>query len=98
MESMAATTQRPTFVLRARNLDRAGFAHGFSLRGDTQQAAARGENALDFGAAAGAEARAESVLRLARVVGFAACDLRQVDQVHGARVVMASAIAEARGT
>ena len=76
-----------SLVLRARNLDRAGFAHGFSLRGLGGEIA----DELDFGPTRAPEARALSVKRLAIEVGFDPDDLRQVDQVHGARVVRASA-------
>jgi hypothetical protein len=69
--------------LRARNLDRAGFVHGFSLR-DTL------DMGLDFGPTASAEARRASLRRFAEAVGFAPEELRQVHQVHGARVVRAS--------
>lgn len=75
-------------LLRARNLDRAGFTHGFSLR--RFESPIEGEDsagALDFGPTASAEARAHNVRRFAAAVGFAADELRQVNQVHGARVV-----------
>src|SRR5438046_1173489 len=90
MESTAATPQLHELVLRARNLDRAGFAHGFSVRADAEG----GAHTLDFGATASADARAESVRRFAEIVGFAPEDLRQVHQVHGARVVRATDVHE----
>jgi YfiH family protein len=90
MESMAATPSLHAIVLRARNLDRAGFAHGFSLRQAAEELRGPEMRGLDFGPTDSAEGRAASVRRLAEAVGFAPEDLRQAHQVHGARVVRAS--------
>jgi YfiH family protein len=62
-------------MLVASNLERAGFAHGFTTR------------RLDFGATAPPEARAAYVREVGAALGFAPEVLRQVHQVHGARVV-----------
>jgi YfiH family protein len=50
---------------------------------------------LNFGAGDEPGRVAENVRRLAGAVGFAPDELRQVTQVHGARVVVASALADA---
>ena len=62
-------------ILVASNLERAGFAHAFTTR------------SLDFGATATPEARAGYVREVGAALGFAPEVLRQVHQVHGARVV-----------
>ena len=80
-------TDAERIVLRAQNLDRAGFAHGFSLRFMTRDGSS---DELDFGPTRSPEARAANVRALAHAVGFSPDDLRQVDQVHGARVVSAA--------
>jgi YfiH family protein len=77
--------------LVATNLRAAGFPHGFSTRagGVSEGAFAT----LNFGAGDEPERVAENVRRFAQAVGFDAGALRQVNQVHGARVVDAAIVA-----
>ncbi len=81
----------PTAALVAANLERAGFPHGFSTRlGGVSEGAFA---SLNFGAGDERAHVAENVRRFAEAVGFDAEALRQVDQVHGARVVDAALLA-----
>jgi YfiH family protein len=80
----------PARFLTATNLRAAGFPHGFSTR---DGGVSRGAFAsLNFGAGDEPEHVAENVRRFADAVGFARAGLRQVTQVHGARVVDAAAL------
>jgi YfiH family protein len=74
-------------VLVAENLARAGFPHGF---------AARGPDIGDFGPNTPPQEVAAHVRRLAEVAGFDPLALRQVHQVHGARVVDGATLADDR--
>jgi YfiH family protein len=74
----------------ASNLARAGFSHGFSLRAGGVSAAPFAS--LHFGAGDDPANVAENVRRFAAAVGFEPAALRQVTQVHGARVVDAAAM------
>jgi YfiH family protein len=81
--------------LRAKNLARAGFPHGFSTRAG---GVSEGPFAtLDFGAGDLPDRVAENVRRFARAVGFEPSALRQVTQVHGARVVSAGSMPDEAG-
>lgn len=64
-----------TLFLFAENLARAGFRHGFASL------------AMDFGPLTPAPEVLANVQLLAASIGFDAAALRQVNQVHGARVV-----------
>jgi YfiH family protein len=80
----------PPLALFAGNLARAGFPHGFSTRagGVSREPFA----SLNFGAGDEPAHVAENVRRFARAARFEAEGLRQVTQVHGARVVNAGAM------
>jgi YfiH family protein len=80
-------------VLVAENLTRGGFSHGFSTRAG---GVSEGPYATaNFGKGDDPSRVAENVRRFARAVGFAPSELRQVTQIHGARVVDASTLADA---
>jgi YfiH family protein len=80
-------------VLVAGNLARAGFSHGFAMReGGVSEGAFA---SLNFGAGDEPGRVAENVRRFAAAVGFAPEALRQVTQVHGARVVDARTLESA---
>jgi len=80
-------------ILVAENLERAGFPHGFATRAG---GVSEGPYATaNFGKGDDAARVAENVRRFAKGVGFEASELRQVTQVHGARVVEASALRDA---
>lgn len=77
-----------SLALIAGNLLRGGFPHGFSLRaGGVSEGAFA---SLNFGPGDVQAHVAENVARFARATGFDANGLRQVVQVHGARVVDAA--------
>jgi YfiH family protein len=78
----------PVTILRAANLTRRGFPHGFSTRaGGVSEAPFA---SLNFGAGDEPGRVTENVRRFAGAVGFAPDELRQVTQVHGARVAIAN--------
>jgi YfiH family protein len=80
-------------VLVAKNLARAGFSHGFATRkGGVSEGAL---SSLNFGAGDEPGRVAENVRRFGAAVGFTPEELRQVTQVHGARVVDAATLADA---
>jgi YfiH family protein len=80
-------------ILFAASLARAGFSHGFSTRaGGVSEGAFA---SLNFGAGDEPGRVAENVSRLAEAIGFRPEELRQVTQVHGARVVDGRALASA---
>jgi YfiH family protein len=80
-------------ILVAENLKRAGFPHGFATRaGGVSEGAYASAN---FGAGEDAANVAENVRRFAKRVGFDPSELRQVTQVHGARVVDARTLRDA---
>jgi YfiH family protein len=84
------TIQESTLALAASNLAHAGFRHGFSTRAG---GASDGPFAtLNFGAGDDAARVAENLRRFGAAVGFDPQTLRQVTQVHGARVVDAHAM------
>ena len=88
----SSPSPRPS-VFFAKNLKRAGFAHGFATR---EGGVSEGPYAsLNFGPGDPAANVARNVAAFAKVVGFAPEALRQVTQVHGARVVRASTLASA---
>jgi len=83
-------------LLHAENLLLAGFRHGFATRiGGVSEGAFA---SLNFGAGDSSANVAANLARLAEDVGFEPDALRQVTQVHGARVVDARSLesAEAR--
>ncbi len=89
---MTFASQEPA-ILVAENLRRARFAHGFSTRaGGVSEGAYATAN---FGAGDDAARVAENVKRFAAGVGFAPSTLRQVTQVHGARIVDAGTLRDA---
>jgi YfiH family protein len=74
-------------ALFARNLQEAGFSHGFSTRlGGVSEGAFA---SLNFGAGDEPGRVGENVRRFAAAASFEPGSLRQVTQVHGARVVNA---------
>ena len=77
-----------SLLLFADNLARAGFPHGFSTRGGPG-----GElGAFDFGPTAEPSQVTDNVRLFAEAARFVPGELRQVTQVHGARVVDADAM------
>ena len=81
------TIQESTLALLSSSLTNAGFRHGFSTRAG---GVSEGPFAtLNFGAGDDAAHVAENVRRFGAAVGFDPRTLRQVTQVHGARVVNA---------
>jgi YfiH family protein len=74
-------------VLRSVLLADAGFVHGFSTR--LGGVSAPPFDAMDFALLRDRAALAENTDRFARAVGFDAQRLRQAQQVHGARVIVA---------
>jgi YfiH family protein len=77
-------------ALFATNLRVAGFPHGFSTRAGGVSAGALAT--LNFGAGDEPANLAENLRRFAEEAGFLAYTLRQVNQVHGSRVVDAAAL------
>ena len=80
-------------LLVAKNLSNGGFSHGFSTRAG---GVSEGPYATaNFGKGDDPARVAENVRRFANAVGFESDALRQVTQVHGARVVDASTLRDA---
>jgi polyphenol oxidase len=75
-------------VLRSAVLDRAGFLHGFTTRAGG--VSPEPFDTLDLSLMRDRRALAENQRRLARAVAFELDALRQVTQVHGARIVDAA--------
>ena len=80
-------------ILVAENLSKGGFSHGFSTRAG---GVSKGPYATaNFGKGDDPARVVENVRRFANSVGFGSHALRQVTQVHGARVVDASTLRDA---
>jgi len=77
----------PLLALTATNLARAGFPHGFSTRLGGVSGGAFASLNFDAGAGDASANVSENVRRFAAAVGFEPAALRQVTQVHGARVL-----------